>query len=146
MSGQNSAIKITSQPASQSVVRGNAFTLSVTATGTALTYQWRKGGTPLANATASSLSVSGAADADAGTYDVVVTNSLTSVTSSAATITVTNTPPPAPPASGGGGGGGGSHSLLYLMLLAAAAALRGRRRQAHVRSNNASGERGVRQG
>jgi hypothetical protein len=128
MSDQNSAIKITSQPVSQSVVRGNGFTLSVTATGTALTYQWRKGGATIAGATASSLAVSGAADADAGSYDVVLTNSLTSVTSSPATIIVTNTPPPAPPATGGGGGGGGSHSLLYLILLTAAAALRGKRR------------------
>jgi hypothetical protein len=131
MSNENSAIKITSQPASQSVVRGNAFTLSVSATGTALTYQWRKGGNPITGSTASTLTVSGAADADAGSYDVVVTNALTSVTSNAATITVTNTPPPAPPASGGGGGGGGggSHSPLFLLLLISAAAVRRRKQR-----------------
>ncbi len=46
----NSAPAITVQPISQAICRGDAVNLSVVATGSGLTYQWRKGITPLANA------------------------------------------------------------------------------------------------
>jgi len=83
---------ITTQPASQSVATGGSVTFTVVATGNAtLTYQWRKDSTAISGATASSYTISSVATTDAGSYDVVVTNSVGSVTSSAATLSVTTT-------------------------------------------------------
>jgi hypothetical protein len=68
---------------------GDTLSLSVDAGGTApLTYQWRKDGNPITGATSSSFSKAGATAADAGKYDVVVSNAQGSITSTAATITV----------------------------------------------------------
>jgi len=86
---------ITTQPQSQTVNVGATVTFSVTASGTApFTYQWRKnsgnltdGGSLSGSATAT-LMLTGAALTDAGSYDVVVTNSAGSITSTAATLTV----------------------------------------------------------
>jgi hypothetical protein len=87
-----SAPVIATQPASQSVATGAAVTLTVTATGSGtLSYQWRKGGTAIAGATASSYTIGAAASADAGTYDVVVTNETGTVTSTSVTVTVSTT-------------------------------------------------------
>jgi hypothetical protein len=81
---------ITAQPASVSVAAGNSASFSVTATGTAtLAYQWRKAGTAISGATSATYSLSSVTSSDAGSYDVVVSNSAGSVTSSAATLTVT---------------------------------------------------------
>ncbi len=80
---------ITVPPASQTVNVGANVTFTVTATGTApFTYQWRKGGTPIGGATASSYAITGAATSHAGNYDVIVTNGAGSATSAAATLTV----------------------------------------------------------
>jgi len=84
----NPATAITSQPANQTVCAGSPATFSVTATGTGLSYQWRKGGVAISGATASSFTIPSAAAGDAGSYDVVVTGSCGSVTSAAATLTV----------------------------------------------------------
>lgn len=88
---------IVAQPASTTVSTGATATLSVGATGTGpLTYQWRKGGTPLVDgpgvvgATSAILSLNNASAATAGSYDVVVTNVVTSVTSQSATVSVTS--------------------------------------------------------
>lgn len=88
---------ITVQPANQSVVVGQTATFSVTATGNpAPTYQWRKGGAAIVGATSSSYTTPVTVIGDSGsTFDVVVTNSLGSVTSSPATLTVN--PAPAAP-------------------------------------------------
>jgi hypothetical protein len=87
------APSITTQPTSQSVTAGNSVTFSVVTTGTApLTYQWSKNGAVISGATAVNLTLSSAASSDAGSYTVVVTNSLGTVTSAAAVLTV-NTPP-----------------------------------------------------
>ncbi len=83
---------ITAQPASQTLFATQAITLSVTAGGAGLGYQWRRNGAAIALATSSSYGQPNAAVGDAGTYDVVVTNPAGSVTSSAAVITV-NGPP-----------------------------------------------------
>ncbi len=81
---------ITTQPSSSSVTSGNAASFSVAASGTAtLTYQWRKDGTAISGATSSTYSIGSAAANDAGSYTVVVTNSVGSATSNAATLTVT---------------------------------------------------------
>ncbi len=80
---------ITTQPASQSVSAGASVTLSVVATGSpAPTYQWRKNGTLLSGATSATLTISNAQAADAGSYTVVVTNSVGIITSNAATLSV----------------------------------------------------------
>jgi hypothetical protein len=82
-------VAITGQPSSLSVAAGSSATFSVTATGTAPTYQWRKDGVDLSGATASSLNLANVAAANAGSYTVVVSNTLGPVTSNAATLTVT---------------------------------------------------------
>jgi hypothetical protein len=87
---------ITAHPASQTLGVGATLTLSVGASGTApFTYQWRKGGANLSGATNATFTIAAVATGDAGNYDVVVTNSAGSVTSTAATLTV-NTPATAP--------------------------------------------------
>ncbi len=80
---------ITTQPANQTVFVGQNVTLSVVATGSGLTYQWRKGGVNIAGATGSSYTISNVAVADAGNYDVVVSGTCAPpVISSTATLTV----------------------------------------------------------
>ena len=81
---------ITAQPVNQRVVVGAAATFTVTATGTApLSYQWQKGTTPIPGATASSYATPTTTLVDDGsTFQVVVSNSAGSVTSSSATLTV----------------------------------------------------------
>lgn len=87
-----SAPVISSQPASQSVTAGSSVTFSVIAYGAAtLNYQWRKDGTAISGATSSTYSIASASASNAGSYDVVVTNSLGSATSTAATLSVTQT-------------------------------------------------------
>jgi hypothetical protein len=91
-SSTSTAPSITTQPASQSVAAGASVTFSVVATGTSmLSYQWRKDGSSVSGATSSSYTISSVASSDAGSYDVVVTNSVGTATSSAATLTVTTT-------------------------------------------------------
>lgn len=60
-----------------SVELGQNVTLTVTfaGNGAGQTYQWKRNGTEIAGATASSFSIAAAAPADAGTYSVVVRNS-----------------------------------------------------------------------
>jgi hypothetical protein len=68
-------------------------TFSVTAAGSGpLTYQWRRDGVPLSGGTAASLSLAGVREADAGVYDVLVSNSLGTVLSKPARLNV-NLPP-----------------------------------------------------
>ncbi len=84
---------ITAQPVGQVVVTGGSATFTVGATGNpAPAYQWRKGTVPIGGATAASLTLSPVAALDAGTYDVVVSNTAGSVTSSAVSLVV-NLPP-----------------------------------------------------
>jgi hypothetical protein len=85
---------INASPASQSVCAGSAAAFSVSATGAPpLSYQWRKGGTILPGATASTLTLNPATAADAGSYDVVVTDGLgVAATSGPAILTVLETP------------------------------------------------------
>ena len=78
---------ILNQPQNQTVAVGQTASFSVTAPG-ALTYQWRKGGAPLAGATNAFLTLSNVQLADAGGYDVTVGNSAGTTNSSVATLTV----------------------------------------------------------
>ena len=72
------------------MVVGQTATFTVSATGTApLSYQWQKGTTPIAGATASSYTTPATTLADdTSTFQVVVSNSAGSVTSNSATLTV----------------------------------------------------------
>ena len=90
----NTAPAITSQPVSRSVTAGQTAAFSVTATGTApMSYQWRKNGSNISGATASSYTTPATTTADNGAqFSVRVTNSVSSVTSNAATLTVNNAP------------------------------------------------------
>ncbi|MEO6995369.1 MAG: MBG domain-containing protein [Lacunisphaera sp.] len=81
---------LSTQPAFQVVQPNQAATLAVSASGgtAPLSYQWRKDGTNLSGAISSTLTLGNFTSADAGSYDVVVTDYLGSVTSSAAVVKV----------------------------------------------------------
>src|SRR5580692_8867313 len=81
---------ITTQPTSQTVTVGQTATFSVSATGTApLSYQWQKNSANINGATAASYTTPATVTADNGAkFDVVVSNSAGSKTSSMATLTV----------------------------------------------------------
>ncbi|MBK8477511.1 MAG: immunoglobulin domain-containing protein [Opitutaceae bacterium] len=83
---------IVTQPSSITITRGAPATFTVTVTGTSPTYQWRKGGAAIAGAISSSYTIAHTADADAGAYSVVVSNSAGSVTSIDASLTVVAAP------------------------------------------------------
>ena len=105
-SSDSTAPVITTQPASQTVSVGQSASFSVVATGSApLSYQWQKNGVNIAGATSSSYTTPATTTADnAAKFDVVVSNSVGTVTSVSAAITVNavtgGNPPPPPPASG----------------------------------------------
>lgn len=89
----NDPVMITGEPAPMTTVdQGTPFTLTVTATGTGLTYQWRKGLTNIDGATASSYTNNNPTVADSGTYSVVVTGTVNAATSANAVVTVNPTP------------------------------------------------------
>ncbi len=79
---------ITAQPTNRIVGEGSNTTFTVTATGTALTYQWLKDGNEILGANAASYSITDAQLGQQGDYRVIVTNSYASVTSQVATLTV----------------------------------------------------------
>ncbi|MFM7773717.1 MAG: immunoglobulin domain-containing protein, partial [Candidatus Kapaibacterium sp.] len=81
----NVTTSITAQPSGSSVCLGQNFTLSVSASGTALTYQWRRNGTNVTGATNASYTVAGSASTF-GSYDVVITGSCGTVTSNSVTV------------------------------------------------------------
>ncbi len=84
---------ITVQPQSQNVTAGTNLTLTVTVSGSStLNYQWRRNGTPISGATASSLLLPNIQFSDAAAYDVAVTNLAGQAASAAATITVDQPP------------------------------------------------------
>ncbi|MXV52347.1 hypothetical protein GS399_15335 [Pedobacter sp. HMF7647] len=79
---------ITAHPQNQFVLEHTALTVSITAAGTDLSYQWKKDGQDIAGAVSSTYTNTNAAMTDAGNYTVVVSNATGSVTSNAAAITV----------------------------------------------------------
>ena len=86
---------ITTQPADASVVDFGTTNFQVVVTSlSTLTYQWRKNGTAISGATASSYSITNAQPVQQGMYSVKVSNSAGSVISSNAVLAVlTNTAP-----------------------------------------------------
>ncbi|AWI08751.1 pectinesterase family protein [Ereboglobus luteus] len=99
---------IITQPATTEVaVAGNTATLTVVAAGfdsnDTVTYQWRKDGAPIntadnATANTASLVITDAQDADAGSYDVVVTNYGGSTTSTACALSISGSSAESAPA------------------------------------------------
>jgi len=80
---------ITAQPQGQVVAVGSSVTFAVGTAGTTpMNYQWKKGSSAIAGATASTYTIPYAQTTDAGSYSVVVSNAAGSVTSSAATLSV----------------------------------------------------------
>lgn len=120
---------ITDPPTSVTVTAGQSFSLSATATGNQLIYQWSVGGVDIAGATSATYSKTSTA-ADGGSYTVLISNSAGSVRSNPVTVTVNPAPVPlpTPPASSSSGGGGGAFDLVsalgLLALLAGARKLR----------------------
>ena len=90
-----SAPSIVSQPASQSVGTGGTVQLSISVGGSApFSYQWRKNSVAISGATTGTFRLANFQPADAGAYDVVVTNALGTAPSAVATLTsVAATPP-----------------------------------------------------
>ena len=88
--GSSSAPVITNQPQSLTVAQGNNAAFSVSATGSSLTYQWRKNGTNISGANSSTYNINSVMPSHAGVYSVVVSNAAGNVTSNNATLTVTS--------------------------------------------------------
>ncbi|WP_317898067.1 immunoglobulin domain-containing protein [Aurantibacillus circumpalustris] len=96
----NTAPAITSQPSSQTICAGSTMSFPMVATGTGISYQWRKGLVNLTNtgnisgATSGTLTITAATVADAGTnYNVVITGLCSpSQTSSSVTLVVNTAP------------------------------------------------------
>jgi sugar lactone lactonase YvrE len=81
------------QPRTQTALLGTFATFSVgLSSGSGVTYQWRRNGAAIPGANSASLTVSSITAADAGNYDVIVTNALGSVTSSLAQLNVVTSP------------------------------------------------------
>lgn len=80
---------VVTHPTNQSVTIGSNVTFTVVASGTGpFTYYWRLNGAPISGANNQSYTITGAQTNQAGTYDVLVENSLASVFSSNAVLTV----------------------------------------------------------
>ncbi|MBN2762401.1 MAG: gliding motility-associated C-terminal domain-containing protein, partial [Bacteroidales bacterium] len=79
---------ITVQPLGTEVCERSDVSFSVTATGTDLTYQWRKNGTAIAGETLTTLSLNAVTLSDAGNYDVIVYGRCDTITSNTAILTV----------------------------------------------------------
>ncbi len=106
---------ILSEPADVTVLVGQNASFTVSANGTApLAYQWKKGGTDIVGANDSTLNVTSAQLADAGSYTVVVSNSAGSANSAAATLTVNEAPVITAQPAGATLAAGGSHSLTVV--------------------------------
>ncbi|MGK4567657.1 immunoglobulin domain-containing protein [Flavobacterium sp. 3HN19-14] len=69
---------ILTQPVGMTICEGEMITLSVTATGTNLVYQWQQNGVDKPGATSSTLTIGTSVLSDAGTYTCFVSNSVSS--------------------------------------------------------------------
>ncbi len=88
---------ITAQPVSQTVMSYNSASFTVTATGSALSYQWQKNGSNLTDganisgSTTPSLNLATVGITDAGNYSVIVSNPFLATNSAVAVLTVPQT-------------------------------------------------------
>lgn len=83
---------IGTQPIAINACSGTNQSLSVTATGVNLSYQWRKDAVNITGANGSSLNFAPLNSGDAGAYSVVVSNNCGSVTSNSVNVTATGVP------------------------------------------------------
>lgn len=77
---------ISSQPSSATKYAGQSVTFSISASAAdsgALSYQWKKNGTDISGAITSSYAINSVASGDAGSYTVVITNTLNGATATA---------------------------------------------------------------
>jgi len=80
---------ITRQPANASACVGQSLSLSVEASGPGLTYQWRKAGTAIKDATQPTYTIASVDASSSGSYDCIVTGTCApAVTSTAAAVAV----------------------------------------------------------
>ena len=79
---------ITQEPAARVVPVNATAELTVTATGSALSYQWRRNGIPVPGATSARYLFRPVTMTDGGTFDVVVSNRAGSATTSPVTVRV----------------------------------------------------------
>ena len=87
--GKCKEVRIALGPTNQTVIAGGSAVFNVLATGFGnLSYQWRFNASPISGATGSSLLLTNIQTSQAGAYDVVITNSVSSATSAVATLTV----------------------------------------------------------
>jgi polygalacturonase/PKD repeat protein len=85
------------QPASISVVVGGTASFGATAIGTTpITYQWLDNSTPIPGATSSNLTIPNVQFTNAGTYTLVASNSIGTISSSNAVLTVLSNVPQLP--------------------------------------------------
>lgn len=92
-------LAITTQPPSGSTVcAGATVTASISTTGNASSYQWYKGTQSLTGQKSATLTLTNVQPTDAGSYRVIVSNSVSSLTSTAFSLTVN----PLPTVQGGG--------------------------------------------
>ncbi len=89
---------ITTQPVSQVVCpnTGQNATFTVTATGTSLSYQWKKDGVTIAGANSASYTITGVTASDAAMYEVTVSNAAGSITSQSVYLNTIITTQPSP--------------------------------------------------
>ncbi len=89
---------INTNPTNATACEDGSASFTVVASGTGLSYQWRRNTVPLSNgggisgATSATLTINPVAAANAGSYDVVVTSGSCTKTSTAATLTVVAKP------------------------------------------------------
>ncbi len=79
---------ITKQPVAQTNFQGETVIFSVTATGTAPTYQWKYNGGAISTATNATMLLTNVQGSDAGKYKVEVKNAADTVTSAEVTLSV----------------------------------------------------------
>lgn len=77
------AIRISERPQSANVLAGDAVSFVVTASGSALSYQWSKAGVDLPGATRATFALTSVQGSDSGTYSVKVSSGAAVVTASA---------------------------------------------------------------
>src|SRR5262249_55369794 len=108
------APRISFQPASEKPPQGVVFTFSVRAVGTLpMNYQWRLGGVPIAGGTNQNVRFPSAEVTNNGLYDVVLSNSVGSITSVTARLTVVPRPLPSTLSVWGNVGNIGSGARYY---------------------------------
>ena len=80
--------QITTQPVGDTIDVGGSITLSVVATGDAITYQWQKDSVNIPGATHATFAIEDALPGDSGKYTCVVSNVCTTVTTQIAKVVV----------------------------------------------------------